>query len=253
MSENKRLMRTQALLGSEAMDKLQTATVMIVGLGAVGGYVLEALARSGIGHLILVDFDVIEETNINRQILALSSTLGLPKIEAAKARALDINPNCKVETLSLFVNSDNIHELLSHPVDIVVDAIDALNPKCCLMEELYKRQIPFISSMGAALKTNPAAIKTGKLSQTKNCSLSRFIRKRLKKRGVDISKIECVYSDEQNQLPENAIFLDEESLNTEMSAGRKGRVRNTLGSLPTITAIFGLTIANYVILNLAKK
>ena len=136
MSENKRLMRTQALLGSEAMDRLQTSTVMIVGLGAVGGYVLEALARSGIGHLVLVDFDVIEETNINRQILALSSTLAQSKTEAAKTRILDINPNCKVETLSLFVNSDTIPELLSHQVDMVVDAIDALNHKCCLMEEL---------------------------------------------------------------------------------------------------------------------
>lgn len=252
MSEDKRLMRTQALLGTEAMEKLQAATVMIVGLGAVGGYALEALARAGIGSLILVDFDIIEETNINRQILALSSTLGQPKIEAAKDRVLDINPNCKIETISLFVNSDTIAELLSHSADMVVDAIDALNPKCCLMEELYQRQIPFISSMGAALKTNPAAIKTGKLSQTKNCSLSKFIRKRLKKRGIDISKIECVYSDEQIQLPENAIFLDEESLNTEMSAGRKGRVRNTLGSLPTITAIFGLTIANQVILKICE-
>ena len=252
MSENKRLMRTQALLGVEAMDKLQAATVMIVGLGAVGGYALEALARSGIGHLILVDFDVIEETNINRQILALSSTLGQPKIEAAKKRVLEINPNCKVETISLFVNSDTIAELLAHPADMVIDAIDALNPKCCLMEELYKRKIPFISSMGAALKTNPAAIKTGKLSQTKNCNLSKFIRKRLKKRGIDISKIECVYSDEQIQLSENAIFLDEESLNTEVSAGRQGRVRNTLGSLPTITAIFGLTIANQVILKICE-
>ena len=253
MSENKRLMRTQALLGVEAMDKLQAATVMIVGLGAVGGYALEALARSGIGHLILVDFDVVEETNINRQILALSSTLGQPKIEAANKRVREINPNCKVETVSLFVNSDTIAELLAHPADMVIDAIDALNPKCCLMEELYKRKIPFISSMGAALKTNPAAIKTGKLSQTKNCSLSKFIRKRLRKRGIDISKIECVYSDEQIQLPENAIFLDEDSLNTEMSVGRQGRVRNTLGSLPTITAIFGLTIANFVILSLSQN
>ena len=120
------------------------------------------------------------------------------------------------------------------------------------MEELYRRDIPFISSMGAALKTDPAKIHYGKLSDTKNCSLSRFIRKRLKKRGIDISRIACVFSDEQNCLNEGAIFQDEETINTEISAGRQGRVRNTLGSMPTITAIFGLTIANQVILQLTK-
>ena len=250
MSENKRLMRTQALLGVEAMDKLQAATVMIVGLGAVGGYALEALARSGIGHLILVDFDVVEETNINRQILALSSTLGQPKIEAAKKRVLEINPNCNVEIISLFVNSDTIAELLAHPADMVIDAIDALNPKCCLMEALWQQKIPFISSMGAALKTDTSCIKFGHLSQTKNCSLSKFIRKRLKRRGVTISEIDCVYSDEQIDLPENAMIeTDEIAENTPQN----GRKRHTLGSLPTITAIFGLTIANQVIKKLSQE
>lgn len=251
MTTNRRLLRTEALLGKDGIEKLQNATVMIVGLGAVGGYALEALARSGVGKLILADFDVVEETNINRQILALSSTIGMPKIEAARARVREINPDCQVETLRIFVNGDTLSNLLSHRADMVIDAIDALNPKCCLMEELYRRGIPFISSMGAALKTDPAHIHYGKLSNTKNCSLSRFIRKRLKKRGVDISRIDCVFSDEQSSLREGAIFQDMETLNTEVSAGRQGRVRNTLGSMPTITAIFGLTIANQVILRLA--
>lgn len=252
MTANRRLLRTEALLGKAGIEKLQNSTVMIVGLGAVGGYALEALARSGIGHLILVDFDVIEETNVNRQILAVGSTIGMLKTEASRERVREINPDCRVEILNLFVNSGTIPELLSHRADIVIDAIDALNPKCCLMEELYRRDIPFISSMGAALKTDPAKIHYGKLSDTKNCSLSRFIRKRLKKRGIDISRIACVFSDEQNCLNEGAIFQDEETVNTEISAGRQGRVRNTLGSMPTITAIFGLTIANQVILQLTK-
>lgn len=251
--ENRRFQRTEALLGAEAMYKLQNSSVMVIGLGAVGGYALEALARSGIGRLILVDFDVIEESNINRQILALSSTIGKSKTEAAKERVLQINPNCQVETREMFVNADTLKNLLEHKADMVVDAIDALNPKCCLMEELYKRGIPFISSMGAALKTNPECIKFAKLSNSKNCSLARFIRKRLKKRGIDISQIDCVFSDEQTELAENAVFMDEESINTEISAGRQGRIRNTLGSLPTITAIFGLTIANQVILKLSRK
>ncbi len=251
--ENKRLQRTEALLGSNAMKNLKNSCVMVVGIGAVGGYAVEALARAGIGKLILVDFDVFDETNINRQIFALSSTIGASKVKIAKERILQINPYCEVVEVEMFVNSDTIDKLLDYKVDMVVDAIDALNPKCCLIEELYKRKIPFISSMGAALKTNPACIKLAKLSNSKNCNLAKFIRKRLKKRGVDITQIDCVFSDEQIILDEGAMFIDEESMNTEISIGRKGRIRNTLGSLPTITAIFGLTIANQVILKLSGR
>ena len=239
-----RLTRTRMLLGDEGITRLQRATVMLIGLGAVGGYALEALARSGIGRLILVDFDVFDETNINRQILALSSTVGRLKTEVARERVLDINPDCRVEVRNLFVNAETLPALLETPVDFVIDAIDALNPKCCLMEELYRRGIPFISSMGAALKSDPAFIKCGMLSASKNCGLAKFIRKRLRRRGVEISRIQCVYSDEQVSLPETALCAAE-------TAAENGRVRHTLGSLPTITAIFGLTIANYVITRLS--
>ena len=246
MSENftPRLTRTRMLLGNEGIARLQQATVMLVGLGAVGGYALEALARAGIGHLILVDFDVFDETNINRQILALSSTVGRPKTEVARERVLEINPSCRVEIRNLFVNAETIPALLDTPVDFVIDAIDALNPKCCLMEELYRRGLPFVSSMGAALKSDPAYIKCGQLSASKNCGLAKFIRKRLRRRGVEISRIQCVYSEEQAGLPETA--LCETAVENE-----NGRARHTLGSLPTITAIFGLTIANEVIIRLS--
>ena len=244
MSCEERTMRTKILLGDEGMLRLNKAKVMIVGLGAVGGYVLEALARGGVGNLILVDFDCFDETNINRQILALSSTIGLKKTEVAKARVEEINPNCHVVLKDMFVNADTIDELLTEKPDFVVDAIDALNPKCCLIENLVKNQIPFISSMGAALKTDPSKIKFSKLSQTKNCSLAKFIRKRLKKRGLDLSKIYCVSSEEQT----NGGFV--ESLD---DTSPNGRQRNTLGSLPTITAIFGLTIANEIILRISGK
>lgn len=232
------------LLGDEGLSRLQNAAVMVVGLGAVGGYALEALARSGIGRLVLVDFDVFDESNINRQILALTSTVGQKKTEVARRRVLDINPDCIVETRDMFVNADTLPQLLDIPVDFVVDAIDALNPKCCLMEALYERGIPFISSMGAALKTDPSFIKCGTLSASKNCGLAKFIRKRLRKRGLEISRINCVYSDEQVCLPETALAFDGDDASA-------GRVRHTLGSLPTITAIFGLTIANYVITSLS--
>lgn len=236
----KRLMRTKALLGEDGVKNLQNSTVMVFGLGAVGGYALEGLARAGIGHLILVDFDVFDESNINRQILALSSTIDKKKTEAAKQRVLEINPECDVELEDTFVTDENINILLSRKIDYAVDAIDILKSKCSLMYELYKRQIPFVSSMGAALKTDASCIKTAKLSQTVNCPMARCIRQNLKKRGVDLSKIDCVFSAEQCNLPEGAV--------TKNPQGGK----NILGSLPTITAIFGLTIANKIIGDIAK-
>jgi tRNA threonylcarbamoyladenosine dehydratase len=237
---DKRLMRTKALLGENGVKNLQNATVMVFGLGAVGGYALEGLARAGIGHLILVDFDVFDESNINRQILALSSTVGKKKTETAKQRVLEINPECNVDVEDTFVTDENISILLNRKIDYAVDAIDILRSKCSLMYELYKRQIPFVSSMGAALKTDASCIKTAKLSQTVNCPMARCIRQNLKKRGADLSKIDCVFSAEQCNLPEGAI-----------SKNPQGG-KNILGSLPTITAIFGLTIANKIIGDIAK-
>lgn len=232
------------LLGDEGINKLQNSSVMVIGLGAVGGYALEAIARAGVGRLILVDFDVFDETNINRQILALSSTIGRKKTEVAKERVLEINPQCCVEIRDVFVNSETLPHLLEIPVDFVIDAIDALNPKCCLIEELYQRGIPFISSMGAALKSDPSFIKCAPLSNSKNCGLAKFVRKRLRKRGIDVTQIDCVFSDQQVNLPPTA-------LSSEKAESEQGRIRHTLGSLPTITAIFGLTIANFVITKLS--
>lgn len=252
--ENRRFLRTEALLGVEGMNKLRNARVMVIGLGAVGGYALEALARSGIGKLILVDFDVFDETNINRQILAITSTIGRKKTAVALDRVKEINPDCEVVIKDMFVNADTLAEILAEKVDYVVDAIDALNPKCCLMEALYHQGTPFISSMGAALKSDASCIKIRHLSQTENCNLAKFIRKRLKKRGVDISKITCVSSNEQINIPDTAIFDDDsEAENEIISCEAKGRKRHTLGSLPTITAIFGLTIANEIIKNISKE
>lgn len=243
--ETKRFARTAMLLGEKGMQNLQNTTVMVVGLGAVGGYALEALARSGIGHFILVDFDVFEESNINRQILATSQTLGLKKIEAAKQRVQNINPQAEIRTFDTFVNAETLPSLLALNPDIVVDAIDALNPKCDLMQALYQANIPFVSSMGAALKTDTTKIRVGRLSDSKNCALAKFVRKRLKRRGVDLSRIQCVWSDEQSILPDTALNMPTEE--------REGvRTRHTMGSLPTITAIFGLTIANQIILKRAK-
>ncbi len=242
--ENNRFARTEMLLGATGMQNLHKSKVMLIGLGAVGGYVLEALARSGVGQFILVDFDSFEESNINRQILAVTETLGQKKTEVAKSRVLSINPKAKVETLDAFVNTETIPSLLRLKPDMVIDAIDALNPKCDLLQSLVQSDISFISSMGAALKTDTSKIKYGALSTSKNCALAKFVRKRLRHRGVDISKIKCVWSDEQIELPSTALILPQEE-----QTG--GRIRHQMGSLPTITAIFGLTIANRAILELS--
>ena len=238
---DKRFMRTQMLLGQEGMEHLKQATVMVVGLGAVGGYALEALARSGIGHLILVDFDRFDETNINRQILALDSTVGKLKTEVAAARVKDINPSCLVEIKNVFVDKDNLADIFVVRPDFVADAIDSLGAKCALLEFLWHEKIAFISSMGAALKTNPADIAVSTLDKSQNCALARKVRHQLKSQGVNLAEVPCVYSQEQPKLPQTAILAPQED-----------GARNIMGSLPTITAIFGLTLANEIILKLSK-
>ncbi|MBE6443809.1 MAG: tRNA threonylcarbamoyladenosine dehydratase [Alphaproteobacteria bacterium] len=243
---NNRFVRTQMLLGEQAMKNLAKTKIMLIGLGAVGGYVLEGLARAGVGNFVLVDFDSFEESNINRQILATTETLGQKKIEVAKNRVLSINPKANVETRDIFVNAETIEDLLACKPDFVIDAIDALNPKCDLIQALYIKQLPFISSMGAALKTDVSKIRYGNLSNSKNCSLAKFVRKRLRKRGIDIAKIKCVWSDELVDLPDTALDMP-------VNVSEMGRVRHTLGSLPTITAIFGLVIANQTILELSSS
>lgn len=240
---DQRFLRTRMLLGEAGMQNLAVASVMVVGLGAVGGYALEALARSGIGRLILVDFDRFDETNINRQILALDSTLGRLKTEVAAERVRAINPDCRVEVRNLFVNEESLPQLLTEQPDFVVDAIDSLNAKCCLMEELWRQKIPFISSMGAALKTDPAAVRLASLQKSENCALARMVRQRLRRRGVDLAQITCVYSCEKAVLPATALACGAETDGV--------RSRRAMGSLPTITAIFGLTLANHVILKLS--
>ena len=223
-----RFQRTKALIGAEKLQKLKDASVMIVGLGAVGGYTLEGLARAGVGRLTLVDFDSFELININRQILALSSTIGQKKTAVASQRVKEINPACQVMTKDMFVSSENINELPFDAVDYVVDAIDSLDSKTTLIAALVKRNKKFISSMGAALKQDPSKIKICRLNQTSVDGLAKQLRHRLKDKGVDLSQVKCVSSTEETKRINSA-------------------ERRPLGSLPTITAIFGLTIANEVI------
>ena len=238
-----RFSRIERLIGEDKLARLQDRLVTIVGLGAVGGYALEGLARSGIRHFRLIDFDVICLENINRQILALESTLGLTKTKAASCRVKEINPGCEVEELNLFADQQSLQQILSPKPDLLIDAIDTIGPKIELLAGAWQQGVPVISSMGAALRTDSAQIRTADLFETSQCPLARRIRKKLRGRGIG-QGITCVYSLEevhsgyQKQRPDSR---DEEP----------GGGKRIMGSLPTITAIFGLTMANLALARLA--
>ena len=237
-----RFSRTRLLLGDDGMKKLASARVLVIGLGAVGGFAVEALARSGVGHLKLIDCDKIAESNCNRQIYALTSTIGKPKAEVARERVLEINPACDVISMVAFACNENFNELFEDengPVDLVIDAIDSLNPKVDLLCAALAKRIPIFSSMGAARRTDPSAIQVADISKTRYCPLARAMRARLHRRGIE-SGVTCVYSAEPapagSFVPPEAEDIPE-----------RGRARVVMGSLPTITGIFGLTLANTAI------
>lgn len=223
-----RLHRTRLLFGDDGIQKLQKSIVMVVGCGAVGSFAIEALARTGVGHLILVDFDVVEESNINRQLFALGSTLRLPKVQVAAARVYDINPLIRVDVFNLFFDSDT--ELSVKP-DFIIDAIDSVESKVALYKWAYKNNIPLISSMGAASKIDPYMIKVARLSQTSVCPLAARVRRLV--RDEKLPDIPVVYSVER---PQPVL----------------GYAKN-LGSVITITGMFGLMLANWVIQEIIAK
>ncbi len=242
-----RFSRIKTLLGEEQAARLAQKRVTVVGVGAVGGYAVEGLARAGIKNLRLVDFDTVHLSNINRQIHALESTLGKIKVEAAGDRVLDINPQCRVEPLQLFADPSSIDEILSPAPDILIDAIDSLSSKIALLAAAWQQNIPTVSSMGAALRTDPTLIRVDDLMETKKCPLARRLRKKLRQVGVG-KGISCVYSMEDidfdygKPVPHCARDCD----------SNRGRPRRVLGSLPTLTGIFGLTLANTAIYRLLK-
>ena len=240
--KSEQFLRISRLLGDEAVQQLHDKKVVLVGLGAVGGMTLEALIRSGVGNLRIVDFDVIGITNLNRQILATHDTLGRLKTDVAKERAMAINPDCNIEALTVFAQEETLDEILAPPVDLVIDAIDSLNPKCALLQRAYQKNIPVISSMGAALRRNPLLIKRADLMDTWGCPLARQVRTNLRKRGI-MRGIEVIFSPELVRYTYKDPQEEEHADFNEQIIDR-GRRRNVLGSLPTITAIFGQNLAH---------
>ncbi|WP_300463723.1 tRNA threonylcarbamoyladenosine dehydratase [Desulfobacula sp.] len=233
--------RTEQLLGAQNMEKIKNASVAVFGLGAVGSFALEALARTGIGNLRLIDFDTVDVSNINRQLLAYHSTIGREKAVLAYERVKDINPSCKVEIHSSFVNAQSLEDLLSEDSDVVVDAIDGLNSKINLLVGAKQLNLSVVSSMGAGGKTDISMIRTGDISETCVCPLARVVRQRLHRRGL-YQGIRAVYSIEkplnkQAFRPEDAVA----------ALPDHGRPRPPIGTVSWVPGVFGLTIASEVI------
>lgn len=184
--------RTIDLIGRPAFEKLQNSSVCVFGCGGVGSYVVEALARSGVGRITIVDNDVVDRSNINRQLIALNSTVGMPKAQAAAERVADINPDCVVTPVELFFDSEHT---ISLDFDYIADAIDSVPSKLFLIEEAAKRGVPVISAMGTGNKLNPSEFEVSDISKTSYCPLAKKMRCELRKRGI--SHIKVVYSREE--------------------------------------------------------
>lgn len=187
--------RTGQLLGGENMEKLARSRVAVFGVGGVGGYVVEALARCGVGTLELTDADVVAPSNINRQIIATVSTLGRPKVEAARDRVLDINPDCRVNIHKIFYLPETADRFDFREYDYVVDAIDTVSGKLMLAEQARAAGTPIISSMGAGNKLDPTAFRVADIYDTRVCPLAKVMRRELRRRGIEALKV--VYSEEE--------------------------------------------------------
>jgi tRNA A37 threonylcarbamoyladenosine dehydratase len=206
---------------------------------------VDSFVRRGGGTLRIVDFDTVGITNLNRQILATYDSLGRLKTEVAAERIRAIYPECNLEVLPLFVHQETLGQILEGEIDLVVDAIDSLNPKCSLLEEAYNRKIKVVSSMGAALRRDPFLVRKADLMDTYGCPLARAVRTNLRKRGVGRG-IDVIYSPELVQFTYRKPEEEEHADLNEQIIDR-GRRRNVLGSLPTVTAIFGQHLAHLAI------
>ena len=237
--------RISRFIGEENVELLSRKSIAVAGVGAVGGYAIEMLVRCGIGNIAILDFDTVSESNINRQIIALHSTVGRLKTDVMKERILDINPECSVTAIPEMLDDNNMQTLLS--ADIVLDCIDSVKAKIDLLEKAYRKGVPIISSMGAALRKDTSLIRTGDIMDTFGCPLAKQVRSQLRKRGVGRG-IECVFS------PENVDFrYIQSSEDPEAEDGENGRKRIVLGSLSYVTAIFGEKMAELALRKLLPE
>lgn len=240
--------RTRLLVGDEPLERLKAAKIAVFGVGGVGGYAVEALARSGVGTLHLYDDDTVSESNLNRQIAALHSTLGQPKAEVMAQRVLDINPDCQVGVFRLFYLPQNADMVDLSQYDYVVDCIDTVTAKLELVSRCYALQVKIISAMGTGNKFDPSALVITDISKTKGCPLARTMRKELRKRGINHLKV--IYSTE---LPTSPLCPAECEVPeaTDTRPGSAAR-RDTPGSTPFVPAAAGLLLASAVVRELGE-
>lgn len=238
MNESDWTCRTDLLLTTEKLNRLKSAKVLVVGVGGVGGYAAEQIARAGIGNITLIDSDTIHPSNINRQIVALKSTIGELKTEVAIKRLKDINPEATINQKNIFVEKENIYEILEEGFDYVVDAIDTLTPKVDLLEACVKTNTPVVSSMGSGARLDPTQISISDIKDSHHCKLAYLVRKYLHKRGI-YKGIKVVFSPEQ--VPEHALIVTDGSNNK----------RTIVGTISYMPALFGCYCASVLIRELA--
>ena len=236
--------RTELLLGSDKAERLGRSHVLVVGVGGVGAWAAEMLCRAGVGEMTLVDGDTVSETNINRQLPALHSTLGRPKTAVMAERLADINPQLRLHTVDAFITEDDVETLLQTPYDFIVDASDTIAPKCALLVAATRRRIPVVSSMGAGAKSDITKIRFAPLADTFHCGLSKAVRTRLRQVGRDsgdaaltarLMKIPVVFSEEQ---------ADRDAVVTVEGEQNK---KTTTGTVSYMPATFGCYLAEHVI------
>lgn len=234
--------RTELMLGKAAMDKLKKSRVAVFGIGGVGGHAAEALVRSGIGAIDLIDNDTVSLTNLNRQIIATHKTVGKYKVDVAKDRFEDINPECEINTYKVFYMPETSHEFDFNSYDYIIDAIDTVTGKIAIIENAEKAGIPVISSMGAGNKLDPTAFEVADIYKTSVCPLAKVMRYELKKRGI--KKLKVIYSKEKPvQLPDD---VSDDALKEVKGNGRAP------GSNAFVPSVAGLIIAGEVIKDLIK-
>lgn len=232
---NKAFFRTSLVIGEENIHKLNASKVWVFGCGGVGGYVVEALARAGVGHICVVDMDVVDETNINRQIIATHSTIGEAKAEVMKKRCEDINPGIDFVAVNKMFSAENEDEFDFSDADYIIDAIDMVTSKLILIEKAKAAGVPIISSMGTGNKTDAACLTVADIYSTECDPLARVMRRELKKRGID--KLKVVYS------PEKPI---------EQTVTEEGKIRPITASVPWVPPVAGFIIAGEVVKDIIK-
>ena len=245
--------RTQLLLGKEAMDKLKNSRVAVFGIGGVGGYVCEALVRSGVGHFDLIDDDKVCLTNLNRQIIATRKTVGQYKTDVMKERMLDINPDIEVNVHKCFFLPENAEEFPFDQYDYVVDAVDTVTAKIELVMKAKEMEVPIISSMGAGNKLDPSAFRVADIYKTKMCPLAKVMRRELKQRGV--KKLKVVYSEEKPTRPleDMAISCRNQCICPPGAKHKCTERRDIPGSVAFVPSVVGLIIAGEVIKDLTVE